>query len=244
MFERTRSLLQRLTRADTGARIGDEERRRWERLCARPTVRVHLGVHDADTVVAEIREVSRGGIRLVVDCPVDSGTTLRIDLPKAAGDGKFLLACVVHAALAPDGTFALGCNFTNELADDDLEAFGAKRLRPRYGDQRAWERWTVSGEARYTRIGATGDPGIAEIQNLSPTGIGLRTCEELVPSTMLDLELRNRDGDSVVALLACVVYLTAVEEGQWLVGCNFVRELFDEDLKGLIAPTPPGGTDC
>jgi hypothetical protein len=34
--------------------------------------------------------------------------------------------------------------------------------------------------------------------------------------------------------MACVVYKTDVDEGQWLVGCNFVRELDDEDLRALI----------
>src|SRR4051812_10376160 len=96
MLQRTRTLLPRLPR---GERASDD-RRRHARFAARQTVRVFLSVHDADATAAEVRDVSRGGIRLVIDRFVDSGTMLRIDLPTTTGAKTTVLACVVHVRAA------------------------------------------------------------------------------------------------------------------------------------------------
>jgi hypothetical protein len=234
MLQRTRTLLARLTRSESAAARGEEDRRRWERFEARHTVRVHLSIHNDDTITAGVRDVARGGIRLGVDRFIDSGTMLRIDLPSATA----VLACVVHVHPMPDGAFVLGCNFSTELSDADLEALGAKRVRPQNGDQRAWDRVSVAGTATYARVSTPAETRAADVRNLSPTGVALRASEEIIPGTLLNLELRDRGGRTVITIVACVVYLATLADGGWLAGCNFIRELYDEDLNALIAPRP------
>ncbi len=233
MLQRTRSLLKRLMRS--GAAPADD-RRRWERFPSHGTARVHLSVHDDDTVAALIRDVSRGGVSLGIDRFVDRGTMLRIDLPNSL---TAVLACVAHVRPKPDGKFILGCKFSMELSDADLDALGAKREKPKEADQRAWERTAAAGQAFFTRVDEPGTPKATEIHNLSPTGVALITAEKMIPGTLLNLELRDRAAHPVVTIVACVVYLTPQGDGRWLAGCNFVRELSDEDLRALIAPTPP-----
>ncbi len=239
MLERTRSLLRRLT----GSALA-EERRRWERFASQAVARVHLSVHDAESIAAEIRDVSRAGISLAVARSVDSGTMLRLNLPSATPSVKTtVLACVAHVRPKPGGTFILGCKFSTELNDDDLEALGAKRERSKDGDKRAWERVAATGQALYKPVESASEPRGADIHNLSPTGVALHAKEELIPGTLLDLDLRDSGGRTVVTIIACVVYLTTAGDGQWLAGCNFIRELHDEDLSALIAPTPESAGD-
>ena len=35
-------------------------------------------------------------------------------------------------------------------------------------------------------------------------------------------------------ILACVVHVTTQASGEWALGCNFIRELSEEDLKALV----------
>jgi hypothetical protein len=212
-----------------------DERRRWARFPSHGKAWVHLGPHDADIVSAVIRDISRGGVSLGVDRAVESGTMLRVELPNTT---TTVLACVAHVRPMVDETFILGCKFSMELSDADLEALGSRREKPKQADQRAWERVPAAAQGQYTVVDQVGDAKTADVHNLSPAGVALITSEEIIPGTLLNLELRAHRGRQVVRLIACVVYLTSRGEGQWLAGCNFVRELTDEDLQALVAQTP------
>lgn len=237
MFARTRSFFHRITRAAAAGWSG-EERRIWERHIPEGEANVRLEVDDG-SVIARIQDVSRGGIRLVVDRPMESGAMVRIDLPSNNGvSNTTVLACVVHVQARDNGQYSIGCNFSTELSDNDLESLGARKVRSAVRDQRAWARVPIAGIAIYSAVrNATGSHS-AIIHNISPTGVALQINEELTPGTLLNLELRSAAGETVLTIVGCVVYRTTLSEGQWLAGCNFVRELYDEDLHALIAPVP------
>ena len=230
MFERTRSFFRRLT----GGSDRGEERRQWERFPADTDVTVR--VEGEPPLTARVRDVSSGGLRLLSDRLIDRGTTVRVDLPPPNGDSATaVLACVVFTQPAGEGHFVLGCSFSTELSDADLAPLGARKVKPGDGGQRVSERLPATGQVAFARAGTAEDARPAGIHNISPTGVALLLSEELAPGTLLNLEFRSAAGQAVLTIVGCVVFLTGRGQGQWLAGCNFVRELYDEDLQALIS---------
>src|SRR5215510_3979647 len=75
---------------------------------------------------ALIRNVSLGGVNLVLGQRFESGTWLAIDLPGTESRRPFtLIAKVVHIQPAENDLWALGCQFVTDLSDYEL-----KRLFP------------------------------------------------------------------------------------------------------------------
>jgi hypothetical protein len=183
-----------------------------------------------------VRNVSRGGINFLTNHRMEPGTLLRIGLPHsgAASDAS-VLACVMHASIQTDGRFSIGCAFSDELGDTQLDFFGARKEAPDVLDKRAWKRFDSQGAAEYILLPPTGEPTRrAQIVNLSPTGIGLLTEEKIEPGAILDLVLKSKDEKQPpLDILACVVFVGARDEGGWVVGCHFIRELTETDLKRL-----------
>src|SRR5262245_10660825 len=128
MFERTRSLLQRLTR---GRQTESDERRTWERYSSFHETTIHCEGQGTETLTARIEDVSRGGTRLLVEQPIAAGSMIRIELPPLNGNPHTsVLACVVHAKAITNELYALGCSFSTELGDVDLGALGARKIKP------------------------------------------------------------------------------------------------------------------
>jgi PilZ domain len=72
---------------------------------------------------ARIRDVSAGGIGLILQRRFERGAGLAIELPDRATGGTYsVFAKVVHVASVPDGSWRLGCLFVNELDDEALQA--------------------------------------------------------------------------------------------------------------------------
>lgn len=239
MFERTRSFLHRLTHP---SEWGGEERRLWTRRTAQYPVRVHLD--EEESLTAQVQDVSRGGVRLLLDREVGHGRTIRIDLPEdQAGMHTSVLACVVHIRNAAEGGYSVGCQFSMELSEPDLQRLGVPRRRAQDHDQRLWERWPAAGFALYRNLRQNGDEKRADIHNISPTGVALRLDEELLPGNLIQLDLHASHDSPTVRIVACVVYLTTHDHGRWLAGCQFIRELDDEDLAALTATDDEATTE-
>lgn len=188
-----------------------------------------------DRQAARVRNISRGGMNIVVSQPLESGSHISVELPGDEGQRPFtVLACVVHAVPQSGGGWALGCSFAQELTDDDLRPFGARRLRPAPTDQRAWERFPVRTEATYAPLRAPHmDPRDAVVADLSANGVGLLVETEFDVGTLLNLHLRRTGAASDLEILACVVRVSPQEDGKWLLGCNFISELSDEQIATL-----------
>jgi hypothetical protein len=69
---------------------------------------------------AAIRDVSAGGIRLVLRRRFEPGTGLAIELP-GNNEVYTVLAQVVHVKPAANGDWSLGCKFVSELSETELE---------------------------------------------------------------------------------------------------------------------------
>lgn len=67
--------------------------------------------------------------------------------------------------------------------------------------------------------------------NISKGGIGLLTPGPIAPGSILQVDLPASLNHPASTILTCVVHATPKEDGQFLVGCSFVAELQDEDLR-------------
>jgi hypothetical protein len=217
---------------------GADERRVWVRNPCETTARCQRegSGGSASAFSANVRNISRGGINLVVDRPFEAGAVLSVELPGADGQPPFtVLACVVHAAVLPDGEWALGCSFACELTAEDLTPFGGKRVRPVRPDQRRWMRFPGKARASYRRV-TDQDTQCwpAQVVDLSPNGIGLHVAQPLDAGTLLSLDLYAETETAARVLLGCVVRVDASPEGGWVAGCNFLRELTEDELQALL----------
>src|SRR5262245_46513178 len=71
---------------------------------------------------AVIRDISVGGIRIVLRRRFEPGSGLAIELPTTGGHERYtVFAKVVHLEPQPGGHWALGCRFVSELSEEELD---------------------------------------------------------------------------------------------------------------------------
>jgi hypothetical protein len=241
MLQRTVSLLRRLVTwqpepASPLHLTGEEDRRMRTRYPANVEVPCRpAGAAEEACLRARVRNISLGGINLIVNRHFKPGDLLNVELPGADEQApNQVLACVIHVTPRSAGEWALGCNFSRELTDDDLRAFGARRQRPAPDDQRNWERFPCNVRALWQSVMAGDQPRCeAKVLNISASGIGLLVGAAVATGTLLSLELLGPSGGQASKVLACVVH-AAPRDSQWALGCNFIRELTEQELKALV----------
>lgn len=70
----------------------------------------------------EIRDISPGGLRLILERRFERGTGLAIQLARAGADEiRTVLVKVVHVKLQLDGMWSLGCKFISDLSEEEVE---------------------------------------------------------------------------------------------------------------------------
>jgi c-di-GMP-binding flagellar brake protein YcgR len=241
VFERAASLGNRLTKKPVwespGARQIAEENRR---LRARQPVSIETKVTPAageaePSLSARILDVSSGGVKLVVGRSFEEGDLLTVELPAPAGEPAVsVLACVVHARPEGEAEWVLGCRFSAQLNDADLTAFGAARAKPAESDGRNWSRFPCEVKAVYQII--PDEDGIrreAKVLNISAGGVAMLVEHDMRAGALLSAELHAPAGQAVVTILACVVHVAVQSEHERVLGCNFIQELSENDLKAL-----------
>ncbi|HMF18146.1 MAG TPA: PilZ domain-containing protein [Gemmataceae bacterium] len=184
---------------------------------------------------ALVRDISRAGINLLVKHPFEPGDLLSVELPGPQGQAAHnVLGCIVRVEQEGD-EWALGCVFSQELGDKELEDFGAKRQKTSSTDQRTWTRFPCQVKATYQVVGYEETPiCAAEVSNISPSGIGLLVNQPIEMGSLLNLELQQAGSASKRTILGCVVH--ANRDGpRWALGCNFIRELSEDDLQALVS---------
>jgi hypothetical protein len=241
MFAQTALLWRRMVgkEAQPGQALPDQgdERRVGIRYPAslQTTVRpVHAAGQERFT--ARLHNISRGGIHLIVDRPFEPGGLLSVELPGAdAHPPHTVLACVVHVRPHAPGEWAVGCTFSQELGAGELRAFAARREKPPApDDQRGWVRVPCDVRATCRVVpAAVEEPWTAQVLNLSPSGIGLVVERAIDNGTLLNVELQGNAGQAPLNILACVVHVNERDGGRWALGCNFIRELTDAELRAL-----------
>lgn len=241
MFQRIVDLCRNLTRKTIRHEAGDivqpDDRRAYDRYSSSAQVTVQAAGEGGGTPqAARVGDVSRGGIRLIVSSVYAVGDMIRIDLPGCGPEvTDSILACVIQVRMDSDDTWAVGCVFCEELNDDELATFGASRVKAPAEDKRSFVRFPCNVKATYER---TEDPAdttaSAEVDNVSATGIGLLLDRPLELGSLLNVHLRHAERDDTRTILACVVHVTTRPGGKCLLGCNFIRELADDDMKALF----------
>jgi hypothetical protein len=84
--------------------------------------------------------------------------------------------------------------------------------------------------------GPQGEPELAwlgKIRDVSPAGIGLSTSRRFDPGTELVAELSVKP-DASLLLPVRVIHATPDKQGLWIIGCQFIFPLSEEELQSLI----------
>jgi hypothetical protein len=233
MFER----LSRLWRCLSGQKARPEEERRvWVRHpCDFSTVLqpTHDG-HD-QRLSARVSNVSRGGLNLTVSREFTPGEMLSVQFPgPTPGSTSTILACVIHARRSGD-TWNLGCAFSEELSDEELALLGLRGASAKPSEARARPRLPCHTRVHFQLVQDQSQPPVpAQVVNISSSGIGLRLDRPLETGSLLDLQLQSPSGDVTRQMLACVVHVTSQPNREWLIGCNFIHEMPEEDVRALL----------
>jgi hypothetical protein len=128
MFERTFSFWRRWVGKSGEAAHAREERRLWVRYPASLATAVHPNTNGTSSrFPSQVRDISRGGVNLLVEHEFEAGQLISVELPLAGkGETQHVLACVVRVAAVGPSQWALGCVFSHELAEEDLEGLGGR----------------------------------------------------------------------------------------------------------------------
>jgi hypothetical protein len=186
--------------------------------------------------LAQVIDISLGGIVLAVSQRFESGTLLRVEIQGGGGDRAVCLyARVIQITHRTGGSYMLSCCFARELSDEELRLFGAERVRPKDSDVRAWVRFPVDGETTIQAVVTQEQERCrAKILNISAGGVAILAPRPIEMSTMLNLDLATADGQNLRSVKARVVHIAPRGENQWVLGCTFVCELSDEDVMALL----------
>ena len=74
----------------------------------------------------------------------------------------------------------------------------------------------------------------ARVVDISTTGVGLLVDSFVEPETLLGVEMQCDDPALTYTLLVEVRHTVKRAEGEWLLGCSFVRDLSEEELRALL----------
>jgi len=240
MLEKTITFWRRLvhkTPESSGSAVAvlPDERRLWVRYTADLNAQVELTQPGgSQRISVQVRDLSLGGANLLSEVPFPTGQLLTLELA-SADEVRTVLACVVRCLPEGQQRWSIGCVFSRELTADDLAAFGARPVKTDRVEQRQWQRFNCNLQAYYQLVG---DPdnqtAQAQVLNISACGIGLQLGQPLETGSLLSLDLLDRDGQLVRNILACVVHTALRGTGEVAVGCNFIRELAEDELRSLV----------
>jgi PilZ domain len=73
----------------------------------------------------------------------------------------------------------------------------------------------------------------ARVRDISDNGMGLILHRAFDPGMELSIELPAEVNHPLRFLTASIVHVTALDDGQWLVGCEFLEELNQEEIDAL-----------
>jgi hypothetical protein len=243
MFQRVLPTLGRFVGRKTSAAPVTEERRVWVRhACALATSVTSTSDPEPAPIAARVRNVSRGGIMLIVASQIEAGDLIRIDLPADAEGGESaVLACVVRVNSAENGQWALNCTFSADLSEADWQLFDLEPTPPE-AERRARIRYVCKAEVIYEVVGGRLDQrGSAQCVDISTGGVGFPIAGPVALGSLLHLELRDGGGHRVAVMLASAVSTRRTPDGQYLLGCNFMGELGDAQLRNLVKRGEPLG---
>lgn len=112
-----------------------------------------------------------------------------------------------------------------------LGASGKSRSAPEV-DRRVWVRHACGGHATCEEEQQPAPvPFAARVADISRGGARLVANRRLDPGSLLSVHMPQPDEENQVTLLACVLYVKALPNEMWTVGCRFASELDEEELQ-------------
>jgi hypothetical protein len=101
-------------------------------------------------------------------------------------------------------------------------------------ERRAAERHPCELQPSWRVLGqGGGESWSAKVHDISRTGICLEVPCGIRPGTVLIIRLHGRGEKLSRPLAVRIMHCTARPEGDWLIGCVFVRPLLEEQLREL-----------
>jgi len=79
-----------------------------------------------------------------------------------------------------------------------------------------------------------GRPYKAMVHDLSNTGIAMILHHPFEKGTHLSIELQSADQTFSFSLLALVVHCAPTDDHNFRIGCSFVRELSDDEVRNMV----------
>ena len=73
------------------------------------------------------------------------------------------------------------------------------------------------------------------LRDISSVGMGVLMDRSLHPNTRMLVQMRSASEDRLVALAVRVTHSTADRPGKWTVGCKFIGDLANADLRALLS---------
>lgn len=214
---------------------GAERRAAVRYSCNRETTLRSLTASTDISWPAEVLDISRGGLGLLLDRRFEQGTLLDIDLQMAGRHSvRTLIVRVVNVRKQGIGQWILGCAFADELSDAELWAFRADRVKPASPDCRAWFRFPCNPEASRASVVTPQETWPARVINISPGGVALEVSRHVEAGAQLRLELQGSEDHPAIMVLGYVIHSTAQANGDWMLGCAFANELTHDELQTLL----------
>jgi hypothetical protein len=123
-----------------------------------------------------------------------------------------------------------------------LQLTPALTLRPETSvqiERRAWVRFPSEQDiiCKPPIKPPPGEPEVAwlgNVRDVSAAGIGLNMSRRFEPGAELIVELSAPD-DETVRFPVYVVHATPEKQGRWIIGCEFVFPLSEEELQAFLA---------
>jgi hypothetical protein len=78
------------------------------------------------------------------------------------------------------------------------------------------------------------EPWLAHVQDISTTGIGIIVDRYVEPETFLAVQMHGDDELLSYTVLVQVRNLRTQGDGSWRLGCEFARELTEEEVRTLL----------
>jgi len=100
-------------------------------------------------------------------------------------------------------------------------------------EHRIWVRYSSTPETPL-QAGSEEVTWSAQIQDVSRGGVSLLGNHPFDPGTVLKIDLPLADHVIPSTLLAKVVHSNAKPNGVWALGCAFIKELSEEELRALL----------
>jgi hypothetical protein len=91
---------------------------------------------------------------------------------------------------------------------------------------------TLEATSHPIEIGETLSWG-AVVHNLSASGLGITLCYPFRPGTYLAVDVQNTRG-MVRTLMVRVLHVHDQADGQWRLGCEFIKPLTQSDMEVLL----------